>query len=389
MNEKNEVCVGFDVGKHTHQACAVSRVTGEILFNVSLENREEAIDLILTKVGPHALVVVDQINNIGSLVVKRARLANMNVEYLPGLAMKRARDMFCGIAKTDKLDAEVIARTAIGMPHTLRPVAQFSQTDEDVRLLSSQSKYYTKSITQAKNRIRATLLEADPEFESMINLQLKWHIGVLSAFGDANGIIVAGKRAYRNIVIKKYKANIEEADKLWDSAFKSSKSDNTPSFARSSIVKMLASKILDELRMVDNLESQIKDLLKDHHVYSCLLTIPGIGHKSASILVALIDITQFSSHDQLASYTGLAPKNRQSGSSINSVCSAKTGNKELKNLLIFSCTSLIGTKNYYGQYYAACKERGMAHGMALKAVARKRLKVIFAVMRDACPYVQA
>ncbi|WP_420897277.1 transposase [Gordonibacter urolithinfaciens] len=38
----------------------------------------------------------------------------------------------------------------------------------------------------------------------------------------------------------------------------------------------------------------------------------------------------FSNHNKLASFTGLAPRNRQSGASINSASSSKGGNKELK-----------------------------------------------------------
>ena len=40
----------------------------------------------------------------------------------------------------------------------------------------------------------------------------------------------------------------------------------------------------------------------------------------------------------------------------------------------------------YGEYYRACRARGMGHGRALKAVARKRLRAIYAVMRDRVPY---
>ena len=58
----------------------------------------------------------------------------------------------------------------------------------------------------------------------------------------------------------------------------------------------------------------------------------------------------------------------------------------LKNLLIFSCNCLTRTEGRWGDYYARCRERGMPHGKALKALARKRLKVIYAIMRDRVPY---
>lgn len=90
--------------------------------------------------------------------------------------------------------------------------------------------------------------------------------------------------------------------------------------------------------------------------------------------------------DRLASYCGLAPRNRQSGTSISSVTASRQGNKRLKNLLIFSCNCLTRTEGRWGDYYTRCRERGMSHGKALKALARKRLKVIYAVMRDRVPY---
>ena len=40
----------------------------------------------------------------------------------------------------------------------------------------------------------------------------------------------------------------------------------------------------------------------------------------------------------------------------------------------------------FGRYYEECRGRGMRHNKALKAVARKRLKVIYAIMRDRVPY---
>lgn len=54
-------------------------------------------------------------------------------------------------------------------------------------------------------------------------------------------------------------------------------------------------------------------------------------------------------------------------------------------MLIFSCNSLVGTKGEFGRYYDACRERGMRHNKALEAVARKRLKVIYAAMRGRPP----
>lgn len=117
-----------------------------------------------------------------------------------------------------------------------------------------------------------------------------------------------------------------------------------------------------------------------------LLTVPGIGPRTAAQLAVSVDIGRFPDHDHLASYCGIAPRVRSSGTSVRSVRASRRGDARLKSLLIFSCDSLVRSSGRYGEYYRACRARGMGHGRALKAVARKRLRAIYAVMRDRVPY---
>lgn len=72
------------------------------------------------------------------------------------------------MAKTDRIDAEVIARAALRMPHTLRPLAEEAPRAAAARLLASQLDFCTRSRTHAKNRLRAVLLEADPALEAAV-----------------------------------------------------------------------------------------------------------------------------------------------------------------------------------------------------------------------------
>lgn len=151
-------------------------------------------------------------------------------------------------------------------------------------------------------------------------------------------------------------------------------------------VKLLAHRISENSAEIEAITAEISALLEGDDTYRCLLTVPGIGPKTASELAISIDIEDFPSHDRLASYRGLAPRNRQSGTSISSVTASRQGNKRLKNLLIFSCNCLTRTEGRWGDHHTRCRGRGMSHGKALKALARKRLKVIYAVMRDRVPY---
>lgn len=134
------------------------------------------------------------------------------------------------------------------------------------------------------------------------------------------------------------------------------------------------------------LEAEAAALLEGDETYACLLTVPGIGPRTAAQLAVSVDIGRFPDHDHLASYCGIAPRVRSSGTSVRSVRASRRGDARLKSLLIFSCNSLVRSSGRYGEYYRACRARGMGHGRALKAVARKRLRAIYAVMRDRVPY---
>ena len=176
--------LGIDVGKSRHSACALD-AAGGVVFRADLDNRPDAIDRPPERAGDAALVVVDQKRNIGALVLARAHALGRRCAYLPGYAEKRARDMMPGIAKTDAIDAEVIARTAMGMPRALGPIAAEDAAARSLRALSSQREYAVASRTRAKNRFRAVLLEADPELERAVDPSSPWQMAVLSELGGA------------------------------------------------------------------------------------------------------------------------------------------------------------------------------------------------------------
>ena len=376
--------LGVDVGKTAHSACALD-ARGKVVFRLDLRNRAGDIDRMLERAGGEARVVVDQKRNIGALALSRAHAHGNPCSYLPGYVEKQARGMFPGVAKTDSIDAEVIARTALGMPGTLRELASESDDAASLRILSSQLQFAIGERTGDKNRLRATLLEADPELEAAVDPSNRWQMELLSRFGSASGRTAASWRSF-NAAAKRLGAPSAGARRLWETLRASALSGRRLVPGEDVSVRMLARMIVNLDRDIEELDALIADALGNDETYKCLLTVPGIGPKTAAALVGSIDIAMFRSHDQLASYCGIAPRDSRSGTSIRSTVPARGGNKQLKNLLIFSCNSLVGTRNAYGEYYERCRARGMKHNKALKAVARKRLKVIFAIMRDRVPY---
>ena len=329
--------LGLDVGKSSHWACLVDR-DGEVLASAPVRNREAELDALFASAPAGTLVVVDQFRNIGSLAVRRARAAGLGVAHLPGLAASRAAGLFAGEAKTDERDAAVIARTALGVPDSLSGVPG-----------------------------RGEALEA------AVDLSDRRWLELLAGFGGAWGIARSGAGGPR-------------AEAAGEAAAASTAPPPALVEAENRQVRFLAARISEALDEAGALEAETAALLEGDETYACLLTVPGIGPRTAAQLAVSVDIARFPDHDHLASYCGIAPRVRSSGTSVRSVRASRRGDARLKSLLIFSCNSLVRSSGRYGECYRACRARGMGHGRALKAVARKRLRAIYAVMRDRVPY---
>lgn len=380
----HDVTVGFDVGKLAHRACAVT-AGGQVLFNVGLGNDEASVDRVLGDAragGRSVLVVVDQRRNIGTLVLRRARAAGHDVAYMPGIAVHSASKLFPGDAKTDERDAEVIARTALGMPSCLRPVPEEDEL-EGARRLEAQRADLLKDRTHQVNRLRALMLESCPAFEAAMRPEEPWCLAALERLGGPWNIRDAGRRRYRGAAKG---APAGRAEALWDSVGGSTRPTEAQVASEAVVVPIIARRIREDTEEIERLAGLIGDAVRGDETYRCLLTVPGVGPRTAAQLVLGVAIEDFADHDHLASYCGLAPRNRQSGTSISSVAATPQGNRQLKNLLIFSCSCLARSSGYFRDCFDRCRGRGMPYKAALKAVARKRLKVIFAVMRDRVPY---
>jgi len=141
---------------------------------------------------------------------------------------------------------------------------------------------------------------------------------------------------------------------------------------------------------IDSLEAKLMLLVKEAHedLLTRLKTIPGIGNKTALMLVVLTDgFERFSSGSELCSYAGLTPVIRNSGTSVNGRSRiSKIGNQKLRNLL-FMC-SFNACK--YNQACKAIYDRIVAKGkskkLALIAVCNKLLKQAFAIAKSGLTY---
>ncbi|MFB6675079.1 IS110 family transposase [Streptomyces sp. NPDC056390] len=385
-----DVYLGLDVGKGEHHATALTSA-GKKVFDKRLPNTEPKLREVFAKLQArhgNVLLVVDQPASIGALPLAVARDAGCHVAYLPGLTMRRIADLYPGEAKTDARDAYVIADAARSMPHTLRAIEAADETVAELEMLTGFDDDLATEVTRTKNRLRGLLTQIHPPLEKVLGPRLD-HPAVLTLlerFGSPAQLRKAGRR--RLVTLLRPKAP-RMAERLVEDVFTALDEQtvvvpgtDAAALIIPSLVSSLGS-VLDQRRL---LAVRIEELLEVHPLSAVLISMPGIGVRTAArILIDVGDGGAFATAGHLAAYAGLAPVTRASGSSIRGEHPARRGNKQLKRafyLAAFASLSQPESRAYYDRK----RREGKHHVAALIALARRRIDVLFAMLRDGTFY---
>ncbi|MEM7315155.1 MAG: IS110 family transposase [Planctomycetota bacterium] len=131
-------------------------------------------------------------------------------------------------------------------------------------------------------------------------------------------------------------------------------------------------------------ESRLDQLAKTNEHVQRLMTIPGVGRKTAETIVATIDDPhRFKNAREVSSYAGLVPKQYQSGQTDRHGRITKRGSRLLRTMLVECAWVSIRynrwAKQTYERIHGGQVTRRKKAGIAL---ARKLLVVAWAMMRD-------
>jgi transposase len=103
------------------------------------------------------------------------------------------------------------------------------------------------------------------------------------------------------------------------------------------------------------------------------------------LLVTVGYDTSFPTAALLASYAGLAPTTKSSGTSIHGEHPPRGGSRQLKRAMFLS--AFAAPRDPASRpYYDRCRARGRTHTQALLRLARPRINVLFAMLRDGTFY---
>jgi len=123
-----------------------------------------------------------------------------------------------------------------------------------------------------------------------------------------------------------------------------------------------------------------------HPLYPVLTSMPGVGVRTAAVFLAGTLGKTFTTGAHLASYAGLAPVTRRSGSSIRGEHVSHGGNKRLKRAMFLSAFASLRTDPVSRAYYERKRAQGKRHNQAILALAHRRILTLHAMIRNGTLY---
>ncbi|MBQ6650854.1 MAG: IS110 family transposase [Atopobiaceae bacterium] len=393
MEAAHGVVVGFDVGRYSHHMTAIDAHTGEVVASRPVGQEEPGIrDALGPYAGRRAIVVVDQPGDLSSLLFAVAREMGLDIGFITPKAMARGIDLYGGEAKTDARDSFVIADLALRIPSLVHAVTSRRGDAEELAALMSYDRELTDDARRAAARIHRLLLATCPDLDGVFagqRVKRKLPLALLARYGGANGLASAGRGRVRRWVGsqrgfgERGLALVEEVF----AAIASQSVEVVSSAFYDELVRIEAASLRSALDARERVGQRVDELLATMPDAQVLLSMPGLGRVTAATFVSEVgDVSRFESAAKLAAYAGLAPRVRQSGRSLNSVTRPRAGNKRLKRAWVLSAARSVDFCEESRAYYDRKRAEGRCHYSAVMALARRRINVAYAMLRDGKRY---
>jgi transposase len=383
-----KVWVGIDAGKQHHWAVALDG-EGRILLSRRVVNDQTAIEELLTDVGKlseEAAWAIDMSDGKVALMLALLCERNQHVVYVPGKAVNRAADGYRAEGKTDAKDARIIADQARLRRDfaTLRPPGEL--LTELATLVA-----YRRDLSGDQHRIivrlREHLTAIFPALERALDLTCKGPLHLLARWQTPSAIRRAGAP---RIAAHLSKHRIPNAAKLADKAVAAAKTQTVAlpgEKITAAIVAELAERVLEQRQRLKDLDNLLEETFAKHPQAKILTSLPGLGTLlAAEFIVAVGDLANFTSADHLAAYAGLAPVLRDSGRITGNLHRPQRYNRTLMRVFYLSAHVAAGRPGPSRDYYQRKRAEGKRHVQALIALARRRVNVIYAMLRDNKPF---
>lgn len=319
--------------------------------------------------------------------------AGYRVIVLNPVQTRRYRDLVRRKAKTDDIDAHVIA----GLLRS--GDAQRSYVpDEQIQSLREFARLRARLMSDRQDYLRQLIAQLDvvlPEHRRALGDLLGARArGILAAFPTAQHLAQASPRAIRRAAADAGARgfSLDEATTVHDAA-RSSVYSGKAATARAHVVRMLVSQLERLTTAIADIDGAAAALLppsapgSDASDADLLQTIPGIGpHTAATLLGELGALARFTDARALVAYVGFYPVIRESGERAARPRLSVIGSRIARRALYLAAVNAVRRSAEWRTLYLRKKAQGKKAKQALIVVAVKLLHAIYAMVKHRQPY---
>jgi transposase len=385
--------IGIDIAKAAHEVGILDEGGGQVAPSFSITNTEKGFAKLLAAFSKYGVDAKDCLIGMEATGHYWLSIYSHLVEegYHAAVVNPIQTDAFRNVgtvraAKTDAIDAFLIA--------DLMRFGRFSQThlaDESMVALKQLTRHRSglvKQRTALKNKVAAVIDMVFPEYPTLFS----------DIYGEGSKALLKAHPTpgeLSKVPVKRLAALLSKASKghLGQSKAAEVKEAAAASFGIPFALDALAFQIKQTVALIDFISGQVEELdgqvakaLEETGTY--LDTTPGIGPVFASVIASEIgDIGRFTSAPQIIAYAGMdVPANQSGGFTGSKKHMSKRGSPQLRWALIEGADKVRVWDPYFAEYYGRLIARGKHHHVAIAAVARKLVNVVFTLLKERRPY---
>lgn len=380
--------VGFDVGKAFHWVCVLDG-EGEEVLSRRVEASEKDLEAACSEIaalGGERTVGIDLMGGPATLLEAVLIERGEEIFHVPGIAVNRARDAYPGESKSDARDARVIADQLRLRRGSLQGIRPRNETVAEMRVLVAHRRDLLQDQTRRAARLREVLLGVFPGLEAALDLRREGALLAVTKVATPAGARRLGTARLRRWLKAKGVRKSQDLAERVLAAAKAQRRELPAAEAKSALAAELASEMLRTKGRIAELDRGLEELLATNPEAEIVRSLPGMGVVfTAEFLAEVGDSSRFASADSLAAAAGIAPVLRASGATSHQR-RARRGNRILKQLLYRSAFSCISHHGRSEAFYRRKRAEGKGHHQAVIALARRRVNVLWAMLRDGETY---
>ena len=403
---------GIDVGKNFSEMCILSP-NNEIyhrikIYHDSIDSIKEAIGLLQKAEKDFAIrpvVVLESTGHYHKILFHYLSDSGFEVSIINPIQSDSIKNIGIRKVKNDKFDAHKIA-----LLYRFSFIKTTAVPGDVIDCLKSLCRQYYKlgdELTTYKNRLIGIIDQVMLNFTDVFqNVYSNTALAVLDRYPSPKQILKANKQTLISLIEKTSKKGLAWSTEKYEllvlkaKEFKDLSINNPGNLAilkvNISMVRTLQDAQKDILDAIN--EIILADSLEDNPVLApiinLLCSIPGIGILTAATILAEVgDFSAFSSPNKLVAFFGIDPSVNQSGEFTGTRNKmSKRGSRLLRRVIFTTALANIRSKRngdktnpvLYEFYQKKCTNKPKK--VALGAVMRKLVNIIFAVMRDKKPF---